>query len=731
MTVGTMAVRTIIAAQRKLSSAASILALAMVCFYSASALARNPLDGVVERANSEAGITTAAMPVVGDHIFLRRIYVDLIGRIPTEAEIREFASWPADGRREQLIDKLLADPRFADRWTMFYADMLRIRTDASGGAALIAYVHNALSTGMPYDQMAKRLIYTNGKAGRTPEAGFILGDDADPLAMASITSQVFLGVRIGCAQCHDHPFDVWTRRDFYDMAAYFGRTRRFESGLTRVVYATETEQTSIMWPPEGEAEMKDRKPLEPRFPFQMIDFSGKPQFVARLEAVRAAKEAAKPKPMGPSVDDLLEDSSSKIASATRGTLGEEFATKEAKTDIRKIDVQAGLYAPSDLRMQLAEQITDPRNRYFSRALVNRVWKTMVGRGFVEPVDDFREDNPAAHPAALDYLAEEFVASDYDLRTLVRMIATSDAYQRGHAPQDIEELTRMELEAALLSTPVRRMLAESLYDSIVTAGHLFTPKHSPGRNQRTITEVVRTPKPKTGEPAKPAAQLLAGNNNPAMAAPGMAGMSGPMAMQPDGSYGLESAIELDFTKLLAEQDEPEVAIEAMTAMSKEELEAQRMAMERMNRGGGGMEYDEKIVKRVIDENPVFSTSLRMQSPAPDGHFLRVFGQPNRSDLGDLRDDGASMRQALMMLNGRITHEAARVGDLEPMYKLLRGKDQNVDAAIKLAYLEILTRRPSEVELTEGREMITSAPTVEDGMADLRWILINCNEFRFLP
>ena len=708
----------------------SFLVVALLALGS-TASARNPLDAVVDRENQEAGITTAAMPVVGDHIFLRRIYVDLIGRIPTEAEVREFAAMPAQTRREQLIDKLLADPRFADRWTMFYADMLRIRSEASGGAALIAYVHNAISTGMPYDQMAQKLISTNGKAGKTPEAGFILGDDADPLAMASITSQVFLGVRIGCAQCHDHPFDVWTRRDFYDMAAFFGRTRRFESQLTRVVFATETEQTSILWPPEGEAEMKDRKALEPRFPFQMIDFSGKPEYVVRMEKVRAAKEAAKPKPTGPTVDDLLEDSSAKVASRASGSFGEELATQEAKKDIRKIDIQAGLYKASDLRSQLARQITDPRNRFFARSFVNRVWKTMVGRGFVEPVDDFRDDNPAAHPAALDYLAEEFVASDYDLRTLVKLVATSDAYQRGHAPQEIEEVTRMELEAALLATPVRRMLAESLYDSIVTAGHLFTPKHSPGRNERTITEVVRTPKAKPGETGKPVAQLLAGNNKPAMMAPGMAGMSGPKVMQADGSYALEDAIELDFGKLLAEQDEPEVEVEAMAVMSKEELEAQRMAMERMNRGGGGMEYDEKIVKRVVDENPVFTTSLRMQSPAPDGHFLRVFGQPNRSDLGDLRDDSASMRQALMMLNGRLTHEAARVGDLEPIYGLLRGKDQNLDAAIKLAYLEILTRRPSADELAESRDMITGAPTVEEGMADLRWVLINCNEFRFLP
>jgi hypothetical protein len=91
----------------------------------------------------------------------------------------------------------------------------------------------------------------------------------------------------------------------------------------------------------------------------------------------------------------------------------------------------------------------------------------------------------------------------------------------------------------------------------------------------------------------------------------------------------------------------------------------------------------------------------------------------------------MRQALMMLNGRLSHEAARVGDLEPMYKLLTGKSPNVEAAIRLAYLEILTRRPTDEELKEAHQIVNDGPSPLDGMADLRWVLINCNEFRFLP
>ncbi|MFO1043684.1 MAG: DUF1553 domain-containing protein [Planctomycetaceae bacterium] len=691
-----------------------------------SCASANDLDVIVTRSSAKAAAERKIepMPLVDDSVFLRRIYVDLIGRIPTDAEVREFATRPVKGRREELVEQLLKDERFSDRWTIFFADMLRLRSQASGGQALIAYVHNAVKTGMPYDELCRRLISTNGKAGRIPEVGFILGDDADPLAMASVTSQVFLGVRIGCAQCHDHPFDVWKRRDFYDMAAFYGKTRRFESQLTKIIYATEADQTTILWPPEGVGPAEERKPIAPRFPFPIDESKNTPGYIKRLAAARQAKIAAIPVAKGPTVDDLLESTSDKVAKATNGKLAEELATADAKKDIRKIDVQKGLYKPSELREQLAQNVTDPRNRYFSRALVNRVWKTLIGRGFVEPVDDFRADNPPAMPEALDYLADEFVASDYDLRTLVRLIVSSEAYQRAHCPTDIDEPTRVMMETQLLATPVRRMIAEAMYDSIVTAGHLFEPKHSPGKNERTIRDIVRVPKGgKPGEISQPV-NLAAANKGPAM----MAGAGGP-AMAAATGYALEDAIELDFNSILKEQGEEEVELDEMKAMSKEELEAQRMAQQRMMRSS--TEYEDKVVTRVVDENPVFNSSLRMQSPAPEGHFLRIFGQPNRSDLGDLRDDSASMRQALMMLNGRVTHEAARVGDLEPMYRLLTGKAVNVEKAVQLAYMEILTRQPSSEEITDAKQIIGDAASPLDGMADLRWILMNCNEFRFLP
>jgi hypothetical protein len=582
---------------------------------------------------------------------------------------------------------------------------------------------------MPYDELARRLIKTNGRAGKTPEAGFILADDADPLAMASITSQVFLGVRIGCAQCHDHPFDVWKREDFYGMAAFYGKTRRYENDLTKTTYTTEGNESMVLWPPDENA--KGRKSMDPRFPFEISQLDEKSPHVAKFRQIRAeleAKRSAETK-KAPSIDDLLDETSSKVASVTSAP----DLNGDAKAEIRKIDIQKGLYRESQLREQLADYITDPRNRYFSRSIVNRVWAELVGRGFVEPVDDFRDDNEPSHLKTLDYLADEFVGSGYHFKSLVRTIVTSDIYARSHAPMDSDELARGELEGAFLATPMRVMISEALFDSLVTAGHLFEYKHKPGQNPQIVYETVRVKKdmkPEGKKPAKPLDLVNGKAGSPAMKEP-MA-MNAPSMMAATargGSYNLEDAIEVDFKQVLVESAKEDVKIDEMQAMSQEQIEAERMMAQ--NAMAKSDDYITQTIKKVYDANPKFNTSLRMPAPAPEGHFLRVFGQTARVDLGEARSQSPSMRQALMMLNGKLTHEASRVGELEPMHELLTGKTANLDQAVKLAYLQIMTREPTATEISEGKQIVQAAKTPVDGMADLRWVLLNCNEFRFIP
>src|SRR5262245_51679649 len=268
----------------RLWGAASAVLMAFV----GSASAADPaaqLDRLLAQENAGRKIKEAGS--VDDLGFLRRVFVDLVGRIPTEKEIQQFQASPAKDRRAKVIDDLMGREQFADRWAIFLSDMFRIRYNADGGAAFQAWVHRALETNKPYDVFSRELIAASGKANLIPEVGFVLGDEADPMALASVTSQVFLGVRMACAQCHDHPFDCWTRKQFYDLAAYFGKTRRQESRVKMRqlgVYLTETDQTSILWPPEDKARGKPRTAVKASFPFGM-DRNGGPH-IARLLALR-------------------------------------------------------------------------------------------------------------------------------------------------------------------------------------------------------------------------------------------------------------------------------------------------------------------------------------------------------------------------------------------------------------------------------------------------------------
>lgn len=690
------------------------------------------IDDALNRENTILGKVEPPEPSISDLAFIRRISLDLIGRIPSQEEIEEFLSWPAHDRRARMIENRMADDRFTDRWTMFYADLLRLRSNAEGGSAAIAWVHRSLADNVPYDELCRQLISKNGKAGAVPEVGFILGDGADPMAMAGVTSQVFLGVRVACAQCHDHPFDVWKRKDFYDLAAFYGKTRRVENRFTRTIYTTEATESLVMWPPEGVGKPEDRKPMTPRFPFEMLPedhpsvarLNARRKALAEDKAALLAKQESSPAPDN-SLDDLLADADAKVVRQTQK--GRPDAALEAvRSEVRKIGVSGGRSLTSDWRTELAEQITGPRNRYFSRCFVNRVWCELIGRGFVNPLDDFSKHNPPSHPQTLDYLADEFVASGYDLRALVRSIVSSDVYQRGHSVT-ADEAKRAELEIAFLALPARRMNSEALYDSIVTAGHLFHVKHAAGKNMKTVWAETQISKQRSGGGVL-ASRPLTGNDGMAM---NRAMAVGDDAPDQSPAYNLEGAIELDFAKILEQSQETgdeTVMVDQMSAMSKEEIEAERM---RMKAAENSYSYIERFTRRQLDDNPLFTSSFRMASPADPEHFLRVFGQPERVQLGETRDHTPSMRQALMLLNGRLTHEAARVGELEAAHDLLTGPKPNPKKAVELAYLEILTRTPTAAETEEGVEIINASQNRLDAMADLRWVLLNCNEFRFVP
>ncbi len=688
------------------------------------------LSRTLTAENKELGIEAKPIGLVDDMTYLRRTSVDLIGRIPTHEEVEQYLAWSPTDRRSQLIDRLMADSRFVDRWTTFFADMLRLRSNAPGGAAALAFVHKAIEEDIPYDEMARRFISANGKAGAVPEVAYVLGDNADPMALAGVTAQVFMGIRISCAQCHDHPFDKWTQEDFYGFAAFFGKTRRYENDFTNTIYTSEVKMSSVLWPPEGEVPASERKPALPKFLVDLIESKSNSEYIARLERQRKAEQdlieaALAEKAKTADLDSLLGDAAERaLEGALRGK--KDAVSDEARREREAIDLTASYYNSSELRTELAGLIANPRNRYFASCFVNRVWADLVGRGIVNPIDDFSDGNKPSHPQTLDFLANEFIASGFQIKPIIKMIVTSEPYMRGQAV-GFDALQTEELQSAFLAAPPRRMLSEVLYDSIVTAGHLFEYKYPQGANMRTISNRIRVAIPKEGEEDVVVPQALVANAGAAM----KPSMKAQMASLP--GYSLEAGIELDFDAVLKkavnEARGETVEVEAMKVKSAEEIEAERMQMEGTTRRR--YTYIYRTVERTFDDNPIFSSSFRMASPANPEHFVRIFGQTDRAELGVPRDHAPSMRQGLMMLNGKMTHEASRVGSFEPMHQLLVGKNADLNEAVKLAYVEVLTRQPDADEIAMAAAIVSDGDTLLDGMADLRWVLLNSNEFRYLP
>ncbi len=700
-------------------------------------------DGILTKENAAVkGAQPRLAPAVDDAAFLRRVSVDLIGRIPTIDEIAEYEKDAPATRREKLVDKLLAHPRFAERWTVFFADMLRIRSQAEGGSQMLAYVNRSLAERKPYDEMARELIATNGRPEEAPAAGFALSDAVNPMALAGATSQIFLGVRIGCAECHDHPFDDWKQKEFYELAAFFGQSKRVERGKNiKRIFSTEGDETTVKWPPEREQAPK-RDGVTPKFPFQLVSFTAKPQYIARLEERRkpvAAPAAAITKKQ---LDDLVDAADPKAAFKAAEVGGDVLA--EAAAAAHSLDYSKSIYRQSELRKQLAAMVTDPRNPYFARAFVNRVWAELVGRGFVEPLDNFSSYNEMRHPQTLQFLAQEFTANGYDLRSLVKTIILTGAYQKGHLPAGATPVETARAEESFTATRPRRMLGEVLFDSVAAAGHVQDYKWPEGANRREVKRQVRIPL------APPAAVAAAEepekSKDPTMLAmkPAMAAGTAP------ASYDLEKGQKLDFDALLKPDAAKEAALakeggataEGLLAQAKADVmmmqkreedaeEAKREARNRALRAGNAERFRLETITETIDDNPKFDTTLRMATPAPPSHFVRVFGQPSRDGLGEFRDEAPSLRQELLMLNGKATHEASRVGPLEPIHQLIADPKAKPDRAIEFAYLEILTRRPNAEEIAEAKSLIGTAASIQEGLSDLRWALLNCSEFRYLP
>ena len=338
--------------------------------------------------------------VCDDATYMRRAYLDLLGMLPTTAEAKAFLSDESPAKRQRLVDELLTRPEFATFWGLKWSDLLRAEEktlDEKGLKLYVQWIRESLAENKPLDVLARELVSARGSTYEVAPANFYRAM-RDPITRAESVAQLFLGVRLQCAKCHNHPFDRWTQDDYY------GWTNNF----SQIDY-----------------EIKENK---------RRDKNDKHEFVGEQVVFLDPKQKPIENP----------------------DTGEVIAP-------RFLDAGGARPDPEQDRLeQVAAWLTSADNRQFARVLANRIWAELLGRGIVDPIDDFRATNPPANPELLEALTDDLVRHDFDLRHLIRRIMTSEVYQLAAETN----ATNADDETNFSHAIVRRLTAEQLLDALV-------------------------------------------------------------------------------------------------------------------------------------------------------------------------------------------------------------------------------------------------------------------------
>jgi mono/diheme cytochrome c family protein len=360
-------------------------------------------------------LTAADLEPVGqsdDAEFLRRIYLDLTGRVPTVEKTVDFLDSEAPNKRFELVNALLETPEFGQHFGRTWREWIcPPELPSNGNAGSQPYqqarvfgdwIGKKLVAGERWDKITRDILTVQGSINDNPQVIFygLVGTGGNMTADGTgrAVASLFMGVQLQCAQCHDDPYRDWSQQEHWALAAFFGRA---DGDFTKIEIG------------KGQS----TKPGEINISPAAFKNSGTTVMAAYLRS-QAAYEA------------------------------------------QEID---------DLRVPFVDWLTAPDNRYFSSSFANRLWFQFFSRGIVNPIDDFRALNPPSHPGLMKLLSGEFVASGFDVKHLVRCICNSQAYQRtSWVDADLDEVRRKALTTAFGRMPMKVMTADTLLDSLKLA-----------------------------------------------------------------------------------------------------------------------------------------------------------------------------------------------------------------------------------------------------------------------
>lgn len=407
---------------------------------------RDTIDRHIAAAWENEGITPA--PPASDAAFLRRVTLDLTGRIPAHAETVAFLDDTAPDKREKLVTRLLADPRFglhqADVWDMIYFGRNPPGYGTRDRDGFRDWLREQLAQNVPYNVWTRQILTAEGNTVEHGAPMFFVQYKNSPEDATEAITRKFLGVQLQCARCHDHPFDQWSQRDFYGVAAFVARLEVVDVGSKTRTGSKKKEKAFAI----GEKNLGD------------VLFSG--PAISQMPGQKGEPV----KPRFPAGDPLKEPE-----------LPKDF--KEPRNFPNGKQPPAPKFSRKNA---LADWITAADNPYFARAVANRIWGQFMGKGIVDPVDNLSPNNPPSHPELLDDLAKQLVEHNFDLKWFISEVVNSQTYQLS-ARGSVTNAKPLWYERARY----RPLSAEELFESwVLASGYdqvLINNKQAPAEDER--------------------------------------------------------------------------------------------------------------------------------------------------------------------------------------------------------------------------------------------------------
>lgn len=600
------------------------------------------IDALVNTYRTAIGVKT--VPVANDRIFVRRTYLGIVGRMPTNDEAVDFLASRDSRKRTKLIDQLVASDGYVNHWFNFWADLLKVQTAKFIPSIYYGeWIKQALRDNMPYDKFSYELVTATGMAYQNGATGWTASDEKMAPDHTANTMQAFLGMQLQCAQCHDHPFDRWNQYEFQSLVSYYGGVQW--RGVNNKYFLNQIERKGL------EISVTQERFFGKTLPYNYRYSVWEPTFTRwnRLPKEYAYADALPNQTLPPHV-----------------IFGEQPNIEDSP------------------REAFGKWITSEENQWFTKTIVNRLWKQTMGVGLIEPVDQIKYDSEARIPELLALLEETMKTADYNLKDFLRILYNTKTWQMETMTTDLpDDLATYTYQGR----PLMRMTGEQIWDSLVAMA-IVDPDDRKGHGSRYTTDEAR--------------------------------------------QHMEELFHTPIEKLVTTYTDERINLERQQWKEKEK-EAKKISRSekpKSKRATRNENYNMWSLSHLTDPrwhgmDRKLVRAAELTSPAPAYHFIRQFGQSDRKIIGKGRTD-PNVTQVLNMLNGPI-HTILNNSQSVLSKKVAEQEAQ--EDKITVLFRSVLTRNPTKEDI-EIASNVLAANQGKQGYRMILWALLNTREFMYI-